>query len=49
MNSICLKNFPANKRSANEQSDTKSDNAVANDHKAHIAPNGPANHGHANE
>ena len=44
-----FKKIPVDEQSTNKQSDTKSDNAVANNHEAHITSDGPTHHGPANE
>jgi hypothetical protein len=40
-----LKKLPADERSDHERFDAESDDAIANDHGAHIAPDCPADHG----
>jgi hypothetical protein len=37
------KKIPDVERSANKQSNAKSNNAITNNHEAHITPDGPAN------
>ena len=39
------KKLPADERSDHERFDAESDDAIANDHGAHIAPDCPADHG----